>query len=459
MMMNNPAESAVAAVPGRSAKSLRRVSTPLWIIVIAITITFCFFASSLCISFLLASFLAILFDPIPTVLERWRVPRALTATIIVIGGMAVLIFGTIASSGRVSAQLSKVPQYAERIRQAVAPMVQELDTVRKSAGSLTPPVTKRIQEVHVNQPPDWPAYLIRGVGTVWGAVIIAAVVPFLMFFLLLRKDHLYLWLYNAFGSRIDVPQFTDRMTKMVRGYALGNLVIGSLMAAVMAGVLFALKLDGAITLGILSGFANLIPFLGLVLAALLPILAALLQFTNVQPYLVICATVVLLHVVSANFLIPKWIGSRVNIGPIAATMGMLFWGWLWGGVGILLAVPLTAFIKLVADSHPSLIHLANLLAHTPKPIRTGPSWGQTTMNCALPFCASIASQKTLPSLLNWQESPAFCPKIWQVLTLSRSSRGITQVLQSTLRPHATFVIAGNFTPHKGHRDYEHFLTR
>ena len=63
---------------------------------------------------------------------------------------------------------------------------------------------------------------------------------------------------------------------------------------------------------------------------------------------------VALHLVSANLLIPKFIGSRVNIGPVAATVGMLFWSWIWGAVGLFLAVPLTV-VKLVADCNPSLI--------------------------------------------------------------------------------------------------------
>jgi hypothetical protein len=92
-----------------------------------------------------------------------------------------------------------------------------------------------------------------------------------------------------------------------------------------------------------------------------------------------------LHLVSANLLIPRFIGSRVNIGPVAATVGMLFWSWVWGAVGLLLAVPLTAFVKLVADCNPSLIHIPNLLAETPRPI---PRWALrsgVTVSWAIPF--------------------------------------------------------------------------
>jgi predicted PurR-regulated permease PerM len=175
-------------------------------------------------------------------------------------------------------------------------------------------------------------------------------------------------LASTLGAAIDVPQFVGRVTTMVRGFAAGNLVIGSAMAAVTVLVLLALKVQGAVVLGVASGFLNLIPFLGVILAIVVPVAAALLQFHTAAPFAVMVLTVVCLHVVSANYLIPKIIGSRVNIGPAAATAGILFWGWLWGLMGILLAVPLTALVKIVADSHPSLIHLSNLLAEDPRPV-------------------------------------------------------------------------------------------
>jgi predicted PurR-regulated permease PerM len=154
---------------------------------------------------------------------------------------------------------------------------------------------------------------------------------------------------------------------MVRGFAVGNLAIGSGMAAVTVLVLLALKVQGAVLLGIVSGFLNLIPFLGVVLAVLVPGAAALLQFDTPSPLVIIMVTVFALHIISANYFTPRIIGSRVSIGPVAATAGILFWGWLWGLMGILLAVPLTAFVKIVADCHPSLIHLSNLLAESPRP--------------------------------------------------------------------------------------------
>ncbi len=347
---------------------LSRIAWLLWVIVIVLLMAFCFFASSFCITLLLAAFLAILVDPVVTRLERWRIPRSASAGIIVIAGMLFFCFLTYSSYNRISDLMDAMPQYAEHIRDAIRPFTQKIARVQETAGSLNPEATspKKVAEVKIKEPPSWPSYIIRGVGPVWGAVIIIGVVPFLMFFNLTRKDHMNQRLKSTLGNTIDVPQFVGRVTGMVRGFAVGNLLIGSAMAAVTVLVLLALKVQGAVLLGIVSGFLNLIPFLGVVLAVLVPVAAALLQFDTAGPFAAIVLTVFCLHIISANFLIPKIIGSRVSIGPVAATAGILFWGWLWGLMGILLAVPLTAFVKIVADCHPSLIHISNLLAESPR---------------------------------------------------------------------------------------------
>jgi predicted PurR-regulated permease PerM len=380
---------------------LSRIAWLLWAIVLVLLMAFCFFASSFCITLLLAAFLAVLVDPLVTNLERLHIPRSVSAATIIIAGMLFFCFLTYFSYNRISNFVEAMPQYAERIRDAIRPLSQKIARVQETAVTLSPetstnPNTKRISEVKVKEPPSWPSYVIRGVGPVWGAVIIIGVVPFLMFFNLLRKDQMNQRLANSLGDVIDVPQFVGRVTKMVRGFAAGNLVIGSAMAAVTVFVLLALKVQGALVLGVISGFLNLIPFLGVVLAVLVPIAAALLQFDTAGPFVIIALTVVCLHIISANYLIPKIIGSRVSIGPVAATAGILFWGWLWGLMGIFLAVPLTAFVKIVADCHPSLIHVSNLLAESPRPVSSWIYSNRETVRKAVPFIRKGVPAKAKP---------------------------------------------------------------
>jgi predicted PurR-regulated permease PerM len=380
--------------PEPQPRPMVRIVGLLWVVVIAIIVSFAYFASSLCITFLLAGFLALVLDPIPTFLERLRIPRVISTGLLIIAGALGIVFAVHASYGRANQIIEDLPDYADRIHDAFEPINQRIQQVQKSAGSITAsapaPITKKSPPMVrvADQPtPAWPSYLIRGVGSVWGALIVGGIVPFLMFFMLVRKSHLYGWVAHTFGETVDVPTFTSRLTQMVRGFVVGNVIIGAAMAGVMVGVLYTLRVPGAVPLGIASGFLNLIPFLGAILAAGLPLFASIFQFDSPAPFVLMVVAAIALHIVSANFLIPRFIGSRVNIGPVAATMGMLFWGWLWGIMGVLLAVPLTACVKLIADCHPSLFHISNLLAEKPRGV---PQWAQASTEHvvrAVPFFA------------------------------------------------------------------------
>src|SRR5205807_5912674 len=180
------------------------------------------------------------------------------------------------------------------------------------------------------------------------------------------RDKIFFCLKSMLASTADLDRIVVRLTTMVRSYAAGNLVIGAVLSAVSMLVFWAVGLAPAVVLGIISGLLNLIPFLGLILALAVPLAAGMLQLHGATPFIIISVTVIALHLIAANLLIPRFVGSRLDVGPVAATIGLLFWGWLWGVAGILLAVPLTAFIKLLADSEPSLAHLSNLLAREPQ---------------------------------------------------------------------------------------------
>ncbi len=354
---------------------LRQIVLPLWILALALLLAFCYFASSLCITVLLAAFLAIVVDPLITYLERLHVPRMISSAGIIVGTTILIASAIYASYHQVSEVVDQLPVYARRVGEAIAPFAKKVQKVQDSAGRLNPePPAKRVPEVKVKEDyPAWTTYVVRGVGPISGVAIIVGVVPFLMFFLLIQKDKLKQKLSIVWGDSIDVSIFAGNLTRMVRGFAIGNLMIGTFMALVTITVLYALQIQGAVLIGIVSGFFNLVPFVGAIFAAVITMGAALFQNQSVTSILIILLTVIALHTLSANLLIPRVIGKRVSISPVAATIGILFWGWLWGVIGVLLAVPLTALVKIVSDSHPSLDKIANLLAERP---HTVPPWSR-----------------------------------------------------------------------------------
>jgi predicted PurR-regulated permease PerM len=314
-------------------------------------------------------------------------PRSVAAAGIVLAGIGLIGVLGYALYGRAISFAEEVPVYASTIQHSIEPISRKIQDFQQSAGNFTNDVhqIKKVPEVRLQESPTWPDYLVRGVGSVWGALIIAGVVPFLTFFMLCTKDQMVIRLNALFSSRIDTARFITNLNQMIRGFVAGNLIVGSVMAVATTLMLWGIGMKGAIPLGIASGLLNLLPFLGLIFSLALPLAAALLQFNTPGPYVIIILTILFLHVVSANLLIPKFIATRVSIGPVAATVGILFWGWLWGVMGLLLAVPLTAFVKLIADMHPSLCHLSNMLALTPRPTPRWVRYGETAVERAIPY--------------------------------------------------------------------------
>ena len=139
---------------------------------------------------------------------------------------------------------------------------------------------------------------------------------------------------------------------MVRQYVLGNVFVGLISAAILSTVFELLSLRFALLLGTLVAFLSLIPYLGVPLAMAPPLLIALVQsdFTSVWPFIFIALTVFLVHVLAINVLTPKLVGRRVHLNALSVTIALMFWGWLWGGIGLILAVPITAALKAICDN-------------------------------------------------------------------------------------------------------------
>src|SRR5207249_1490663 len=158
-----------------SEKLHRRITTLLFILVAGLLMVFGYYASSICITVLLAGFLAILFDPLVVKLEKLHLPRSVAAAGIVLAGMGLIGLLGYEPYGRAMTFAEELPVYTSRIQQSMGPITRKIQKVQQSAGNLTNDVqpAKKVFEVRLQESPTWPAYLVRGAGSVWGALIIA----------------------------------------------------------------------------------------------------------------------------------------------------------------------------------------------------------------------------------------------------------------------------------------------
>jgi predicted PurR-regulated permease PerM len=148
---------------------------------------------------------------------------------------------------------------------------------------------------------------------------------------------------------------------MVRGFVVGNFALGLLLATLSSLLFWGFRLPYPLLIGPLSGFLSLIPYVGLPLAMVLPLFAALPIYRTMPPYLLVGSSVAVLHLLALNLFYPKVVGSRVHLNPLVVTVALMMWGVLWGAVGLILAIPLTAAIKAVCDNVSSLQPYGRLL--------------------------------------------------------------------------------------------------
>jgi predicted PurR-regulated permease PerM len=97
------------------------------------------------------------------------------------------------------------------------------------------------------------------------------------------------------------------------------------------------------------------------LALIPPVVAALPASKEPAMYLFLAVSVAMLHLLALNLLYPKFVGSRVHLNPLVVTVALMFWGMLWGALGLLLAIPLTAALKSLCDHIPTLQPYGRLL--------------------------------------------------------------------------------------------------
>jgi predicted PurR-regulated permease PerM len=135
---------------------------------------------------------------------------------------------------------------------------------------------------------------------------------------------------------------------MIRRFIVGNVLVGLFIGAMSTVIFGVLHLPYFYFIGFISGFLSLVPYLGVLLAAVPPLLSGIGQIGG-GGIVAILIAVFGLHLFALNVLYPKFLGSRLQLNPLAVTLSLLFWGWLWGAMGLVLAVPMTAAIKIVFD--------------------------------------------------------------------------------------------------------------
>jgi predicted PurR-regulated permease PerM len=344
--------------PGTAVSTQARINGAQVVLAVAATLFVLYFGKVPIVVLLVSGLLAFMLEPLVATLERWM-PRVVAASI----AMALLVGIFYAASYYSYLQakdfVADFPKYSGQIKQQVIRFRQQANKIAETGKQIVPQDVDEKNAIKVKQ--VRPLFSTDS-GSVTETVVAVSFVPFLTFFMLTWQEHIRASLVQLFRreNRTTAYVALSHISKMLRAFIAGNFVIGLAVGLLSAALFWWLDIPYWYFVGPISGFVSLIPYLGVPLAILPPVAAGITTL-KASGFLIVVAGVVILHLFALNVLYPKVLGSRLQLNPLAVTAALLIWGFLWGAVGLILAIPITAAIKIVFEHIDSLQPLSQLL--------------------------------------------------------------------------------------------------
>jgi len=160
-------------------------------------------------------------------------------------------------------------------------------------------------------------------------------------------------LANQEQKKLQLANMVKSITEQIQRYIISKVIINLAAGALIFLVLSYMKVDFPLIWGVFAFLFNFVPTIGSAVALLLPVLMAMIQYESVSFALLIASLIGLIQTLAFNVAEPAIIGKRLNLNPLLILFSVLIWGYIWGIVGMLMAVPLTAIIKIIISNSES----------------------------------------------------------------------------------------------------------
>ena len=317
----------------------------------AIILLFFYYAAGVVITVLLSILLAYFLDPAVELLERMHIARTVGAMVMVLVLIAVLIAVGYGLATRTEDFAANWPRYGAVLKQAAGAVEGKIKGIEGKVSEIAPETAPQQGGGEHPEAAIVRTLLFRGIGSLYALFLEITFVPFLVFFMLAGKHEVWhgtLQLFPA-SQRTRVKETLEDLRDVLRDYLAGMTLLTLMVIAASSLFFWILGLDFPIITGIASGLLNMVPYIGAVLAWLPAFVIALAKWKTFGEFALIAGGLTGIHVLALNFVAPQIVGRRVRLNAVAITIALLFWGWVWGGMGLLLAIPITAALRVICD--------------------------------------------------------------------------------------------------------------
>jgi AI-2 transport protein TqsA len=307
-------------------------------------------AQSVVLPLIIAWLLSYMLGPIVTFLSRRRVPAALSVTFVLALLLGICYLAAAFLHSRILTFVAAYPNYHARFMELVRAFTSRWNLSYDLLAG-------------VDWGPKIGEYLVRFTAPLIIFVSKLVMVIIFLVFLLLGKPYFQFKVYKAFSkaNADSISVILGSISKQIGHYLVMQLLISLATGVCVWMALMLLKVDFPVTWGALAFFLNFIPTLGSIVASIPPVLLAFVQFDTIWPAIGVLVVLVTIQMVIGNGISPKVMGDRLNLSPVVVLLSLVFWGWLWGLTGALLAVPIASAIKIVCENIESLRPISTLM--------------------------------------------------------------------------------------------------
>ncbi len=314
-------------------------------------------------------------EPFVSALAKAKVPRTIGAATVLVILVGVLGLGTYELTDPAMQIVTQVPEAASRVRDRLRSrqhadgaiqQVQRAANELEQASQQDTQAPRGVQKVQVVEPTFKASdYLYWGSMGLIGAAGQVAVILFLVYFLLVTGD-----LYKRKIVKIAGPhlwqkkltvQILDDINRQIESFIRVQVLTSALVCGATMAVLWWMGLEQWVIWGLLAGIFNSIPYLGPVIVTGGLGVVAFLQFDSIGRTAMVCGAAFLITSLEGFLLTPALMGRAAQMNPVAIFVGLLFWSWIWGVWGAVLAVPMLMMFKAVCDHIEDLQPIGELL--------------------------------------------------------------------------------------------------
>jgi AI-2 transport protein TqsA len=334
---------------------LQNVALPF--VAVAAATAFLYFASPIVIPIIIAVSLAYVLSPAVSLLRKIKIPHPLAVILVLI--VSFFIIGVIGYFlfAQVNSLLENLPLYWNTIVQYSGELLNHYKDFFPQAQNLD------LNSLQLKDFSGISQYLFRGISSTISFLFSLLLVLFLTFFVLNDQGMLKNKLIRAFSRSKEETgaEILEEINQQIRGFLLVKFGTSFALAVIFTLGLLIIGVNYAYIWGPLAGVLNLVPYVGPIVGAIPPLVMAGVQFKAIMPVIWVLVLFLIFQNLEGNIITPKLMGDKLNLSPLAVLVSVMFWTWLWGAIGIILAIPITASVKVICDRVEALQPIGILL--------------------------------------------------------------------------------------------------